>query len=59
MKLPGRVIAELIGGIVAISCAFAVYFAGLQDRMWMGLCIGAGCILLGAAALSLSQMQEK
>jgi hypothetical protein len=59
MKLSARIIAELVGGILAICCAFAVYFLGLQDRLWMGVCIGVGCILLGAAALTLSQIQEK
>jgi hypothetical protein len=59
MKLSHRVIAELSGGMVAIMAAFALYFAGTQDRLWMGICIGGGCILLGAAALTLSQLQEK
>jgi hypothetical protein len=58
MKLSPRVIAELSGGMVAIMAAFALYFAGTQDRLWMGICIGGGCILLGAAALTLSQQQE-
>lgn len=45
--------------MVAIIAAFALYFSGTQDRLWMGICIGCGCILLAAAALTLSQMQEK
>ena len=59
MKLPGRVVAELVGGLVAIIGAFTVYFLGVHDRFWIGLCIGGGGILLGYAALTLSQMQEK
>ena len=59
MKLSGRVIIELAGGLIAIASAFALYFSGVPDRVWMGICIGGGCILLGAAALTLSTFQEK
>ena len=59
MNLSGRVIAELLGGLIAISCAFAAYFLGVSDRIWIGLCIGIGCILLGSAAFTLSQQQER
>ena len=59
MKLSPRVVAELVGGLLALISAFAMYFLGVSDRLWIGLCIGAGCILMGAAALTLSQMQEK
>jgi hypothetical protein len=59
MNLSGRVIAELLGGLIAIACAFAVYFLGVSDRFWIGACIGIGCILLGAAAFTLSQQQER
>lgn len=58
-KLPGRVIAELVGGLAAIAAAFAAYFSGATDRFWIGLFVGIGCILLGYAALTISQIQEK
>ena len=58
MKFNGRVIAELVGGLIAITSAFAAYFSGAAG-FWIGVCVGGGCILLGAAALTLSQMQEK
>ena len=58
MKFNGRVIVELVGGLVAIVSAFVAYFSG-SPGFWIGLFVGGGCILLGAAALSLSQMQEK
>ncbi|HEY6227611.1 MAG TPA: hypothetical protein VI282_10865 [Verrucomicrobiae bacterium] len=58
MKLNGRVIAELVGGLIAITSAFVAYFSG-SAGFWIGLFVGGGCILLGAAALSLSTMQEK
>jgi hypothetical protein len=59
MKIPGRVLAELIGGLLAIIGAFAAYFSGLPDRFWVGVFVAVGCILLGVAAMSISQIQEK
>jgi hypothetical protein len=58
-KLPTRVIVELIGGLLAIAGAFAAYFSGIPSGFWIGSLVGAGCILLGAAALTISQIQEK
>ena len=58
-KLPTRVIVELVGGMVAIIGAFTLYFSGIPSGFWIGVFVGAGCILLGAAALTISQIQEK
>jgi hypothetical protein len=58
MKNNGRIIAELVGGLIAITSAFAAYFTGAAG-FWIGMFVGGGCILLGAAALTLSQIQEK
>ena len=58
MKWTPRIIAEFVGGLLAIAAAFAAYFTGGRG-FWIGVCVGAGCILLGAAALTLSQLQEK
>jgi uncharacterized membrane protein HdeD (DUF308 family) len=58
MRFNGRVIVELVGGLVAIVAAFVAYFSNFPG-LWIGLCVGVGCILLGSAALTLSQMQEK
>jgi hypothetical protein len=59
MKIPSRVVVELVGGLLAITGAFVAYFSGLPDGFWIGILVGAGCILLGAAALTISQIQEK
>lgn len=58
MKLSGRVIVELVGGLLAIAAAFTAYFFG-STGFWIGVCLGVGCILLGSAALTVQQFDEK
>jgi hypothetical protein len=58
-RLTGRIILELVGGAVAMIGAAIAAISSRSDKNWVGLWVGVGCILLGWAAFTISQMEEK
>ena len=55
----GKVILELAGGAVAMAGATVVAFSSNTDKSMIGIFVGVGCILLGWAAFTISQIEEE
>jgi hypothetical protein len=58
-KLTGRIIMEMVGGAVAMVGAAIAAISSASDKTWIGVWVGVGCILLGWAAFTISQLEEK
>lgn len=58
-RLTGRVILEIGGGAVAMIGAAIAAISSASDKTWVGVWVGVGCILLGWAAFTISQLEEK
>ena len=54
-----KVILELVGGGAALIGATIVAVSSNADKSMIGLFVGAGCILLGWAAFTISQIEEE
>jgi hypothetical protein len=50
---------ELVGGAVAMVGAAVAAISSASDKTWIGVWVGVGCILLGWAAFTISQLEEK
>lgn len=50
---------ELAGGGVAMVGAAVAAISSASDKTWIGVYVGVGCILLGWAAFTISQIEEK
>ena len=56
--LTGKVVLELIGGGVALIGATTVAVSSNSDKSIIGIFVGIGCVLLGWAAFTISQIEE-
>lgn len=57
-RFTGKVILELIGGAAAFSGATIAAISSNSDKSMIGIYVGVGCILLGWAAFTISQIEE-
>lgn len=57
-RLTGKVVLELIGGGIAMTGATIVAISSNSDKSLIGIFVGVGCILLGWAAFTISQIEE-
>lgn len=58
-RLTGKIIMEIAGGGIAMVGAGIAALSSTSDKTWIGVYIGVGCILLGWAAFTISQIEEK
>ena len=58
-RLTGKVILEVTGGAVAMIGAAVAAISSTSDKTWIGVYVGVGCILLGWAAFTISQIEEE
>ncbi len=58
-RLTGKVIMEVFAGGLAMAGAAIAAISSSSDKLWIGVYIGVGCILLGWAAFTISQIEEK
>lgn len=58
-RLTGKVILELVGGGIAMLGATIAALSSTSDKSWIGVYVGVGCILLGWAAFTISQIEEE
>jgi hypothetical protein len=58
-RLTGKVILEMFGGGVAMIGAAIAALCSTSDRSWIGVYVGVGCILVGWAAFTFSQIEEE
>lgn len=57
-RLTGKILMELIGGLVAMSGATIAAISSNSSKSMVGVYIGVGCILLGWAAFTISQIEQ-
>jgi hypothetical protein len=57
-RLTGKVIMELLGGGVAMTGATIAAISSNSEKSMIGVYVGVGCILLGWAAFTISQIEE-
>jgi hypothetical protein len=58
-RLTGKVLLELLGGGVAMTGATIAAISSNSDKSIIGVYVGVGCILLGWAAFTISQIEEE
>jgi hypothetical protein len=49
----------LLGGGIAMTGAIIAAISSRSEKGWIGIYVGIGCILLGWAAFTISQIEEK
>jgi hypothetical protein len=57
-RLTGKMIMELVGGGVAMTGATIAAISSNSEKSMIGVYVGVGCILLGWAAFTISQIEE-
>jgi hypothetical protein len=57
-RLPGKVLLELFGGLVAMTGATIAAVSSNSNKSMIGIYIGVACILLGWAAFTISQIEQ-
>jgi hypothetical protein len=57
-RLTGKVLMELFGGGVAMTGATIAAISSNSEKSMVGVYVGVGCILLGWAAFTISQIEE-
>lgn len=50
---------EMAAGAVAMVGAAVAALSSSSEKAWIGVWVGVGCILLGWAAFTISQIEEK
>jgi hypothetical protein len=56
--LTGKVVLELFGGGVAMAGATIAAISTNSEKSMIGIYVGVGCIFLGWAAFTISQIEE-
>jgi hypothetical protein len=57
-RFNAKVVLELAGGGIAMTGATITAVSSNWERSWIGIFVGVGCILLGWAAFTISQIEE-
>ena len=58
-RLTGKMVMDIVGGAVAMIGAAIAAISSASDKTWLGVWVGVACILLGWAAFTFSQLEEK
>jgi hypothetical protein len=58
-RFTGKFLMEIGGGAVAMIGAVIAAISSASDKTWFGVYVGVGMIVVGWAAFSISQIEEK